>query len=276
MVAQSSFLEMRQMIIPVQTSQRTFFGVSTLLFLASATVTIMWCGSMSALGGMMMPGGWKMSMAWMRMPGETWPMAVMSFLGMWVVMMVAMMMPSLVPMLRRYRQAVGGTGETRLGWLTLLVGVGYYFVWTVFGMAAYPLGVALVTSEMKQPSLAHAVPFAVGAVVLIAGALQFTRWKACHLTCCRKMPEDGSRLPADAGTAWRHGLRLGLHCAQCCAGLMAILLVIGVMNLGAMAFVAAAITVERLMPAGERVARATGAVIVAIALLLVARAAGIA
>lgn len=276
MVAESSFLEMRQMIIPVQTSQRTFFGVSTLLFLASATVTIMWCGSMSALGGMMMPGGWKMSMAWMRMPGETWPMAVMSFLGMWVVMMVAMMMPSLVPMLRRYRQAVGGTGETRLGWLTLLVGVGYYFVWTVFGMAAYPLGVALVTSEMKQPSLAHAVPFAVGAVVLIAGALQFTRWKACHLTCCRKMPEDGSRLPADAGTAWRHGLRLGLHCAQCCAGLMAILLVIGVMNLGAMAFVAAAITVERLMPAGERVARATGAVIVAIALLLVARAAGIA
>lgn len=264
------------MIIPVQTSQRTFFGVSTLLFLASATVTIMWCGSMSALGGMMMPGGWKMSMAWMRMPGETWPMAVMSFLGMWVVMMVAMMMPSLVPMLRRYRQAVGGTGETRLGWLTLLVGVGYYFVWTVFGMAAYPLGVALVTSEMKQPSLAHAVPFAVGAVVLIAGALQFTRWKACHLTCCRKMPEDGSRLPADAGTAWRHGLRLGLHCAQCCAGLMAILLVIGVMNLGAMAFVAAAITVERLMPAGERVARATGTVIVAIALLLVARAAGIA
>jgi predicted metal-binding membrane protein len=50
---------------------------------------------------------------------------------MWVVMMVAMMLPSLVPMLWRYRQAVGRTGETRLGRLTALVGVGYFFVWTV-------------------------------------------------------------------------------------------------------------------------------------------------
>jgi Predicted metal-binding integral membrane protein (DUF2182) len=65
-------------------------------------------------------------------------------------------------------------------------------------------------------------------------------------------------LPADAGTAWRHGLRLGLHCSHCCAGLMAILLVIGVMDLRAMGVVAAPITAERLAPAGERVARAIG------------------
>jgi hypothetical protein len=49
------------------------------------------------------------------MPGQTWPDAAESFLGMWVVMMVAIMRPSLVPMLWRYRQAVGRTGETRLG-----------------------------------------------------------------------------------------------------------------------------------------------------------------
>src|SRR5512134_3571260 len=82
-------------------------------------------------------------------------------------------------------------------------------------------------------------------------------------------------LPADAGTAWRHGLRLGLHCSSCCAGLMVILLVIGVMDLRAMAVVAAAITVERLVPAGERVARATGAVAVGAGLFLIARAAGL-
>jgi len=57
-------------------------------------------------------------MAWMRMPGQTWPGAAASFLGMWVVMMVAMMLPSLVPMLWRYRQAVGRTGDPRLGRLT--------------------------------------------------------------------------------------------------------------------------------------------------------------
>ena len=83
-----------------------------------------WCASMSAVDEMPMPGGWTMSMAWMRMPGQTWPLAAASFLAMWVVMMVAMMLPSLVPMLWRYREAVAGTAKTRLGRLTALVGVG--------------------------------------------------------------------------------------------------------------------------------------------------------
>ena len=253
-------------------SPRVFYGVSALLFAASTAVTIVWCASMSAMGGMPMPGGWEMSMAWMRMPGQTWPGAAATFLGMWVVMMTAMMLPSLVPMLRRYRDAVAGT--SRLGRLTTLVAVGYFFVWTVFGLAAYPLGLALAAVEMRQPAVARAVPMAVGVIILFAGALQFTRWKACHLACCREAP--GRSLPADAATAWRFGLRLGFHCVRCCAGLMAILLVIGVMDLPAMAVVAAAITVERLAPAGDRVARAVGAVIVAAGLLLIWKAAGLA
>jgi predicted metal-binding membrane protein len=194
---------------------------------------------------------------------------------MWVVMMVAMMLPSLTPMLWRYRQAVGRTSEARVGRLTVLVGVGYFFVWTVFGMAAFPLGVALAALEMQQPALARAVPIAVGAVVVIAGILQLTTWKARHLVCCREEPGGGRTLPADAGTAWRDGLRLGLHCTHCCAGLIAILLVIGVMDLRAMAVVTTAITAERLAPAGERVARAIGAVVVASGVFLIARAAGL-
>ncbi len=256
-------------------SQQAFLGVSALLFAASAAVTILWCASMSAMGDMPMPGGWTMSMAWMRMPGQTWPGAAATFLGMWVVMMVAMMLPSLVPMLWRYRQAVGRTGETHLGWLTALVGVGYFVVWTVFGMVAFPLGVALAAVEMQQPALARAVPISIGVVVLFAGSLQFTAWKAHHLACCRELPERGRTLSPDAGTAWRHGLRLGLHCGYCCAGLMAILLVIGVMDLRAMVVVAGAITVERLAPAGERVARAVGGVVVGAGLFLIARAAAL-
>jgi predicted metal-binding membrane protein len=256
-------------------SQHAFVGVSALFFAASAAVTIVWCASMSSMGGMPMPGGWTMSMAWMRMPGQTWPGAAASFLGMWVVMMVAMMLPSLVPMLWRYREAVGGTSETRMSRLTALVGVGYFVVWTVFGMAAFPLGVGLATLEMQKPALARAVPIAVGVVVLIAGALQLTAWKARHLACCREAPGRGRTLSADTGTAWRHGLHLGLHCSHCCAGLMAVLLVIGVMNLRVMVAVTAAITVERLAPAGERVARAIGAVVVGAGLFLIARAAGL-
>ena len=244
-----------------------------MLFAASAAVTIVWTRSMSAMGGMPMAGGWTMSMAWTRMPEQTWQAVTASFIGMWIVMMVAMMMPALLPMLRRYREAVGKTGEMRLAQLTALVGVGYFLVWTVFGLAAYPLGVVLAAVEMQRPALARAVPFAVGGVVLSAGALQFTRWKACHLACCREMPARGSALPADAGTAWRHGLRLGLHCSQCCAGLIGILLVIGVMDLRVMAAVAAAITLERLAPTGERFAHATGLVAVGAGSFLIARAA---
>jgi len=256
-------------------TERTFFGVSALLFAASTAVTIAWCGSMPATCDLPMPGGWTLSMAWMRMPGQSWLAAAASFLGMWVVMMVAMMLPSVVPMLRRYRQAVGGSDVTRLGRQTALVGAGYFLVWTLWGVAAFPLGVALAAVEMRQPALARAVPIAVGAVVVLAGALQFSAWKARALACCRDSPGPGRTLPADAATAWRHGLRLGLHCSRCCAGLTAALLVLGVMDLRAMAVVTAATTVERLAPAGERVARAIGAIVVASGLFLVARAAGV-
>ena len=254
-------------------SQRAFLLVSALLFAASAAVTIRWSTSMSAMGGMEMPGGWTMSMAWMPMSGQTWAHAAAAFLGMWVVMMVAMMLPSLVPMLWRYRQAVGRTRQTRLGGLTALVGVGYFLVWSGFGMAAFLLAAPLTAVEMDDPALASAVPVAVGVVVLLGGALQFTAWKTHHLGCCREAPGRGRTLPADAGTAWRHGLRLGLYCVACSGGLMAILLILGVMDFRAMVIGAVAIAVERLAPAGERVARAIGAVGVGAGLVLIVRAA---
>jgi predicted metal-binding membrane protein len=272
-----------------------------LLFAGSATLTIAWCTSMAAMGGMPMPGGWTMSMAWMRMPGQTWPGAAASFLGMWVVMMVAMMLPSLVPMLRRYREAVGRTGARHVGALTAIVGAGYFFVWTVFGMAVFPLGATLAELEMQQPTLARAVPIVAAVVVLVAGALQVSRWKARHLACCREAsasaradvtasysetppkrppgaeagPGRGRTRPTDAPTAWRYGLRLGVHCSHCCAGLMAIFLVMGVMDLRAMTVVSAAITVERLAPAGEHIARAIGVVVIGAGLFLIARSAGL-
>jgi predicted metal-binding membrane protein len=257
-------------------SRRAFLGASAFVFAASAAATIAWCGSMSAMGGMPMPGGWTMSMTWMRLPGQTWPGAACSFLGMWAVMMVAMMLPSLVPSLQRYRRAVGGAGGRRPGGLTALVGMAYFSVWTAVGVAVYPLGLALAAAAMHQPALSRAVPIAAGAAVLIAGLLQLTPWKAHHLACCRV--EEPGRSPTfrpDVATAWRHGLRLARHCASCCGHLMAVLLVVGVMDLRAMALVTAAITAERLLPAGERVARVTGAVVVAAGLLLVARAAGL-
>jgi predicted metal-binding membrane protein len=252
-------------------SRTTFFGMSALLFAVSAAVTIAWCASMAAMGEMSMPGGWAMSMTWMRMPGQTWLGAAASFLGMWVVMMVAMMLPSLLPKLWRYLQAAGRTTGRRPGLLATLVGIGYFFVWTLFGIAAFSLGVMLAAIEMQESAVARAVPIAVGVVVLIAGALQFTAWKARHLACCRETPPCCPPR-TDAGSALRYGLRLGLHCSYCCASLTAVLLVIGVMDLRAMAVVTAAITVERLAPDAQRVARVIGTVVVGAGLFLIARA----
>jgi predicted metal-binding membrane protein len=231
---------------------------------------------MSDMSGMLMPGGWTMSMSWMRMPEQSWSAAAASFLGMWIVMTVAMMLPSLLPMLMRYRRAVGKSGSARLGPLTAVVGVGYFFVWTAVGAVAFPLGVALATLEMQHSALARGVPMTIGLFVLLAGLLQFTAWKAHQLACCRETPVRGNTVLPDVRTAFRHGLRIARNCGFCCGNLMMILLVAGVMDLRAMAVVTVAITAERLAPEAERVARAIGAVAAMTGLFLMARAAGLA
>jgi len=249
---------------PERASRTAFVAVSALLFAGSAAVTIAWCVSMADMDGMQMPGGWTMSMAWMRMPGQTWLDAAASFLAMWVVMMVAMMLPSVAPMLWRYRNAVRSVP------LTVLAAIAYFFVWTVIGLVAFPVGVALAAVEMRSPALASAVPIAAAVVVLIAGAVQLTAWKARRLACCAQGPARALR--AEPSTAWRHGLRLGLRCSACCANLTAILFAIGVMDPWAMAIVTVAITLERLAPAHLHIARVIGGVAVAGGLALIAQA----
>ena len=264
--------QMSRTVASERISQRAFVGVSALLFVASTAVTIVRSTSMSEMDEMPMPGGWTMSMTWMRMPGQTWLGAAASFVGMWVVMMMAMMLPSHVPMLSRYRQAIRKAAGARVGWLTTVAGIGYFLAWSVYGIVAFPLGAALTALAMQQPALARAVPIAAGVVVLFAGALQFTAWKAHHLACCRHATVLDSVLQALAGSALRLGLRLGIECIRCCGALMAVLLVSGFMDVPMMTVVAAAITVERLAPAAESAARAVGVAAVAAGLFLIVRA----
>ena len=206
--------------------------------------------------------------------GQTWPGAAASFVGMWIVMMVAMMLPSVMPMLSRYRETVCLASGSGLGRLTVLVGLGYLFVWALFGIAVFLLGIGVTSLEMRQPAIARAVPIVVGVVVSIAGGIQFTTWKARQLVCCRDA-SAAACVNVSASSAWWHGLRFGLQCGPCCANLMVVLFAIGVMDLRAMAVVTAAITAERLGPADVHVARTIGAVVVSAGFLLIARAAGL-
>jgi predicted metal-binding membrane protein len=225
------------------------------------------------MGEMPMPGA-TMSMIWMRRPGQSGPGTAASFLAMWVAMMVAMMLPSLVPTLWRYRECARGTGATHSTGHTALVGAGYFLVWGAVGAIVFPLGVAAAYVAAQQATLARVAPIIAGAAVLFAGVLQHSAWKAQRLAFCRESPAHEHAPATRAYTAWRHGVRLGLHCVGSCAGLTAAGLVVGAMDLRVMAVVTAAITVERLAPNDARVVRAIGDAVVFVGLVLLARAAG--
>jgi predicted metal-binding membrane protein len=171
-------------------------------------------------------------------------MPIAPFLGMWTLMMAAMMLPSLVPALQRYRRAAGNV------WKTLPVAAGYLLVWTIAGLALYPIGLWIT-------------PTRAAIVVALAGLFQFTRWKARILACCRGEHGSPSLSP------WRHGLRHGLNCVCCCGNLMAALIVIDAMDPIFMTAVTASITFERLR--GERAAHAVGVLVCAFALVLIVR-----
>lgn len=202
-----------------------------------------------------------MSMAWMKMPGQTWAAASSEFFKLWIVMMVAMMLPSLVPMLLHYRRAIRAQTDISAGPLTTATAVGYFFVWAVIGAVIYPVGVFLSTAEMRSPTLQRFVPAAIGLVLLLAGALQLTPWKLRRLTRCRNaMLCDQGR--SSTLTAWRHGLHLGVDCSLCCIGFMIALTVTDLMSLTYMAAAALAITAERFALKPQRMARMVGTVMV--------------
>ena len=190
-----------------------------------------------------------------------------SFVAMWMAMMVPMMLPSLALALRAYHRMADRPGATRRpGWSMVAVAASYHAVWLAVGVALLPLHVAAGVVERWLLAPAHARPLVVGVVMVAAGAAQLTAWKAHHLACCRAPSMHG------AG-AWRHGVRLGLHCCLSCAGPMAILVVVGVMDLRAMVVVTAAITAERVARDGRRIERAFGVLAIGAGLLLIARAA---
>jgi predicted metal-binding membrane protein len=232
-------------------SDRIVLATAALLFIGSAAVTLAWCGSMAAMDGMEMPGGWIMSMSWMRMPGQGWTQSAASFVGMWTLMLMAMMLPSLTPALRGHRPASA-----------VRVAAAYFGVWTLLGVAVYPLGIAIADLEMQHAGLARLVPVLAALALAACGITQLSAWKLRQLDCCRAPPTRGFN---DAGAAWRAGISLGLRCCACCAPLTAALLVLGVMDPGIMACATAAISLERLTPRGRAVARISGVLLLATA-----------
>jgi predicted metal-binding membrane protein len=241
----------------VRSSAGPLLTMSSLTVVASAAATVHWSRSMA--GGMVMPGDWTLSMVWMPMQGETWPGSGARFVAMWLAMMAAMMLAPLLPMLASFRR----------NQLATLAGAAYFSVWALFGAAVYTLGSAIARTEVRWPALARLVPLAMGAALCVAGAVQLSAWKARLLAVCRGC---GAPATETATAAVLHGVRFGVNCSLCCLGLMTVLLAGGMMNVAVVAAVAVAITVERLGPWPEPLARAIGVLVLAMGAGVLARA----
>lgn len=240
--------------VSVIAAGRVFFAACILLFVASTTATVAISLAMAEMGEVPMAGGWSMSTAWTPLCGGSWPAAAGAFLGMWAVMMTAMMLPSLTPVLWRFRESAAATGVAHPSLSAALAGFAYLLVWSALGLVVFVGGALLLEAALRWSLLARAVPFAAGLVAIAAGLFQMCRWKLAMLAHCSHVDGQG----VGAAAALGRGLRLGRSCCASCAGLTALLLVGGVMDPRGMAVVGLAITAERLAPAGERVARGIG------------------
>ncbi len=175
------------------------------------------------------------------------------YVSLWVVMMAAMMFPSIAPMVIAYsriQQKRRERGKAHAGPLAVALFVGGYLLsWTAFGLAAY--AVFEIGRSLSIDALAwdEGGPYLAGAVILAAAVYQLTPAKDVCLRKCRS-PLDfvmGYWKPGYGG-ALRMGVEHGAWCVGCCWALMAALFALGVMSLGWMAFVAALIAVEKLLP----------------------------
>ncbi len=174
------------------------------------------------------------------------------YVTVWVVMMAAMMFPSVAPtvlMYDRLREGHRARGAGAAPDATALFVAGYLLVWTLAGLVAY--GVFELVRAIDPPFLAwdEAGRYVTAGVILVAAIYQVTPLKqACLVKCRSPMMFLAER--------WRHGrvgglelgARHGAWCLGCCWALMAALFAVGVMSLGWMALIAAFIAAEKLLP----------------------------
>jgi predicted metal-binding membrane protein len=174
------------------------------------------------------------------------------YVSVWVVMMAAMMFPSIAPMVVVHARAQSGKasrGRSRRSGVSALFVAGYVLTWTAFGLVAYALFMLGRSLSIDALSWDRGGPYLAGGVVCAAAIYQLTPLKDACLSRCRSPFWFLLH-------SWRHGrlgaLRMGAShgawCVGCCWALMAMLFALGVMSVAWMAFVAALIAIEKLLP----------------------------
>jgi predicted metal-binding membrane protein len=201
----------------------------------------------------------------MAMP---WTAADLLFtLGMWVVMMVAMMSAPAASVLLLFARAQASRGANVVP-LTWSFALGYGLVWTGFSACAVIAHWALHSAALLSPEMAASSPRLGGAILCVAGAYQFTPLKNVCLAHCRSpLGFLLARWRDGKFGALEMGVRHGLYCLGCCWALMAVLFAVGVMNLLWVAALSLLVLIEKVAPAGTTVARIAGALMIVAGLL---------
>ncbi|HET8822794.1 MAG TPA: DUF2182 domain-containing protein [Thermoleophilaceae bacterium] len=174
------------------------------------------------------------------------------YVTVWVVMMAAMMFPSVAPtvlMYDRLREGHRARGKGAAADATALFVVGYLVVWTAAGLAAYALFELGRAIDPAFLAWDEAGRYVTGGVIVAAAVYQMTPLKqACLVKCRSPMMFLAERWRHGRGGALELGTRHGAWCLGCCWALMAALFAVGIMSLGWMALIAAFIAAEKLLP----------------------------
>jgi len=192
---------------------------------------------------------------------------------MWFVMMAAMMLPAITPVVlflratQRGRTSAGTSAIMSISFVT-----GYLAVWNVAGILADLAYLSARSAGDRLPSGSGAVPLAGGGLLVLAGLYQYSSAKFAYLSHCRlpiyRILRDKGEKPLPA---LRVGAFHGLSCLGCCWGIMAVLFVVGLMNLAWMAALCVLIVVERVSSRGIATGRVIGTLFIALGAFMAAR-----
>ncbi|MBS8259392.1 DUF2182 domain-containing protein [Roseibium polysiphoniae] len=189
------------------------------------------------------------SVATFGMPAETWAAAdVAKVFVMWLMMALAMMLPSAIPMLNAYARRQGKqTSQARNGTETLLVAAGYLTVWSGYAVIATGAQWLLTLTSAVTPMMAPASMAFAATILMAAGAYQFTRAKkACLVRCWYPRFAFAERTGVVA--AYKEGLVQGLACLGCCWAIMTVMFAVGLMNVIWIVVLGVLMAVEKTLP----------------------------
>jgi predicted metal-binding membrane protein len=231
---------------------------------AAAAVLVLtflaWLALLAGAGTGMDPfamSGWQLPAGAPAATGSWTPAYWLIAFCMWAVMMVAMMLPSASPMVLLYgrvaRQAEGKGQIANAQSCIAAFAAGYLALWCLFSLVAVAAHWALERSGAMSGMMALREPVIAGGLLIAAGLYQLTPLKNACLAYCRSPAAFLAEhwRPGALG-AWRMGLAHGAYCVGCCAALMLLLFVGGVMNLVWIAGLSILVLVEKLMPGGAR------------------------